>query len=271
MENSVSTTAILAMVFTAALTILGPVAALIIWKIKTKAKLIPALVGALTFVVFALLLEQIFHYIFLVVDSPVSRAIQSNTWLYGVYGGMMAGMFEETGRFFAFTVILKKWKEKKTAITYGIGHGGVESILVVGLAYISNLAYTFMINSGGMDALMQTLPQESKDAVTSLTQTLITTPAPTYLAGGIERFSAVILHIGLSVLVFYAARQKGKRYFFPIAILIHAVVDFFAVIMSTNSVNIWLIELVVFVLGAAVFVFGIKLYHQYPEEETLFT
>jgi uncharacterized membrane protein YhfC len=52
----------------------------------------------------------------------------SHTWLYAVLGALLAGLFEETGRFIAFKFLLKKRTDRKTAISYGIGHGGFEAI-----------------------------------------------------------------------------------------------------------------------------------------------
>ena len=39
---------------------------------------------------------------------------------------------------------------KRQALMYGIGHGGVEAILIGGLSGISNLVSMLMINSGAM-------------------------------------------------------------------------------------------------------------------------
>ena len=54
------------------------------------------LTGAGTFVLFAMVLEPILHN--LVLRSPVGAAIQQNILLYALYGGLAAGLFEETDR-----------------------------------------------------------------------------------------------------------------------------------------------------------------------------
>ncbi|MFV0466966.1 MAG: YhfC family intramembrane metalloprotease [Lachnospiraceae bacterium] len=260
MNGTVPTLTMAAMIVTAVFTLFGPLVALVIWRKKTKAKLQPALVGALIFIGFALILESIVHYLCLGLDTPLSKAITGNTILYGIYGGMMAGIFEETGRLVAFAVILKKWKEKSTAVTYGIGHGGVECMLITGLTYVSNLFYSFLINTGSLDTILQTVPESERNQAVSTLSVLITTPANQFLAGGFERFSAILLHIGLSILVFYAVREKKKRYLFPIAIFIHAAVDFTAVVLSASPMSIWMLEAVIFVFGALIFAFGVRLY-----------
>ena len=54
--------------------------------------------------------------------------------LYALYGGLAAGLFEETGRLLAFRFILKPHTARITALSYGIGHGGIEAFWVMGLS-----------------------------------------------------------------------------------------------------------------------------------------
>ena len=69
------------------------------------------LVGAGTFFLFALVLEQILHT--LVFTSPLGPVLQGNIWLYGLYGGLAAGVFEEAGRFAAFKLVLRERREHR--------------------------------------------------------------------------------------------------------------------------------------------------------------
>lgn len=55
---------------------------------------------------FAMVLEQIVHSI--VLGSPAGIVIRNHLWLYALYGSLMAGLFEETGRFLAMRYVLKK-------------------------------------------------------------------------------------------------------------------------------------------------------------------
>ena len=61
-----------------------------------------------------------------------------NPYVFAIYGGLTAGIFEELGRFVAFFFLLKKYLDYKDGFAYGIGHGGIESILVGGILCASN-------------------------------------------------------------------------------------------------------------------------------------
>ena len=223
------------------------------WAVKKhQAKLSTILIGAATFVVFALVLESIVHQV--VLKGPHGAALQGKVLYYALYGGLMAGLFEETGRFLAMKFLLKKEPtETKPGVAYGLGHGGVEMILVFGLSMISTLTMALMVNLGQTDTLLAAAPAEAQDQLTATFEQLQTTGAGTYLLGLWERFSALTLHLGLSVLVWAAVRKGGKWFWlFPAAILLHALVDGLAVILSKTSAGLVTVELIIMALAIAV-------------------
>ena len=75
---------------------------------------------------------------------------------------------------------MKKWLDFPNALMYGIGHGGVEAILIGGLSGISNLVSMLMINSGAMQNTLAALPAESANQTVSQLSALWTTPAPLF-------------------------------------------------------------------------------------------
>ena len=222
------------------------------WAVKKhNAKLSTILIGAATFIVFALVLESLVHKLVLAGDR--GAAIQGNVLYYALYGGLMAGLFEETGRFLSMKYLLKKEPtETKPGVSYGLGHGGVEMLILFGFSMISVLTMAVMVNAGQTDALLAKTPEASQAALTAQFEQLKTTSAGTYLYGLWERLSAITLHLGLSILVWAAVRKGGKwLWLFPAAILLHALVDALAVILS-KSASILVIELIVMALAIAV-------------------
>ncbi|MBR2753284.1 MAG: YhfC family intramembrane metalloprotease, partial [Lachnospiraceae bacterium] len=73
--------------------------------------------------------------------------------------------------------------------------------------------------------------------------------------GIVERIFAMLFHIGSSILVFYACRDKGKFWLYPLAILLHAVFDFFAALQLGKIITLspWALEAVFAVVGVLVF------------------
>lgn len=230
----VSLDRIICMAVSAAIGIGLPIALMLVWKKRTGSKILWTLVGAVTFVLFALVLEDMLHTYALLSDNNVSRFLEANPWAYVLYAGFAAGIFEEVGRFAAFKLALMKRTERKVSVMYGIGHGGIEAIILCGIGMVANLIVSVMLNTLGIEgygALVGAeLAQTNLDALCSVS-------APTFLVGGIERISAIALHISLSVLVFLAAKRKGKGYLFPVAILIHAGIDCFAMLYRIGVIT----------------------------------
>ena len=202
---------------------------------KHHARLSAILIGAGTFIVFALVLESILHQ--LVLKGPHGQSILDNTLLYAIYGGLAAGVFEETGRFVSMKFLMKK--EPSTplpGVAYGIGHGGAEMLIVFGITMINNLAVSALINSGQTDVLFSKVPEEAAAQLQSQLDQLQTLGAGTLLIGLWERFSALVLHLGLSMLVWVAVRKGGKwLWLFPAAIVLHAFVDAGAVLLQKSA------------------------------------
>lgn len=122
-----------------------PVAIAIIWKLKKKEPITSILVGAATFLLFALILEKPIQNVLAfptamgLPEHTVSRFLNANPVLLALVAGLFPGVFEETGRLIAFKTVLRKRKNKETSISYGIGHGGFEAILAV--SFCNNSSY----------------------------------------------------------------------------------------------------------------------------------
>ena len=222
------------------------------WAVKKhKANLSTILIGAGVFVVFALVLESLVHQ--LVLKGARGEAIQGNILYYALYGGLMAGLFEETGRFLAMKFLLKKEPSTpKAGVAYGLGHGGAEMALLFGLSMISTFTMAVMINAGQTDLLTSGVPAEAQDQLATQLDQIKDASAGIYLIGLWERFSALILQVSLSILVWTAVRKGGKwGWLFPAAILLHALVDGIAVILYKHT-GMVAVELVVMAMAFAV-------------------
>ena len=217
-----------------------PLALVIWWKKKTGIGLKPFVAGAACFFVFAMILESICHNLVLMRGGSYT-AVYTNPVLYMIYGSFAAGIFEETGRLFGFKVLLKKYEARETAVAYGIGHGVIECVFVLGVTYLQILLCALGVSFGdpSVDILMA--------------QTLAALSAPTVLLACFERVTAVAFHVGASMLVFTAARNKKKFFLYPAAILLHALLDAPAALLQKGIItNLLLLEIIMAVIAFGV-------------------
>lgn len=231
--------------------------AIIFWK-KYKTSWKAFGLGCAAWFIFAMVLEQILHTI--VMGSPLGASIQNSTVLLAVYGGLAAGLFEETGRFVVMKFFLKKqYDNPRNALMYGAGHGGFEAAFLLGTSMINNLVYSIMINAGQQEMLISALPEEGRASMLAVFQNLINSKPYDFLLGDFERISAIIIHIALSVLVWIAVTKK-KTYFYPLAILVHALVDGLMVIVAGTGLPILVVELVILAMAVCTAFIAWKLY-----------
>ena len=261
MTGTVPALSIVFMIITCAISFGVPIALFIYLRLVKKADIYPFFAGCTVMLLFAFILESGAHS--LVLSSPAGSAIKGNIWLYAIYGGFMAGLFEETGRYLAFSFALKKYRAKNVnALMYGAGHGGFEAMVIVGLTMINNIVWSFMINSGRIAELTGSLTGDQLAQAQQSIGLLISTPSYQFLLGGVERLFAILLHISLSVLVWFAVKWEGKLYLYPMAILLHFAVDAAAALLSGLGVNVVVIEAVVAVLTTAVAFFARRLWRE---------
>lgn len=203
-----------------------PVLVLLLWKAKfcRGAKLYPAVVGAITFVVFSQVLEGVPKNIFFGGSTGVSQYVLTHAWAYTLIGCLLAGVFEEVGRYLAFRYLLKRYTNRWDAVTYGIGHGGIESILVLGLTGINNIAIAQLVNSGSLEAVTNGMNAAQLGQVQAQLAAVAGFGAANLLLGLLERMIAMTLHISLSVVVFRAVRQYKAKYL-VLAVALHALFD----------------------------------------------
>ena len=250
------------MLQTGVLAITIPVVLIVAWKMYTKRSLVPFWVGIMVFIAFSRMLEMIPHSLFLLSSNPVSKAINGNVVLYVIYAATVAALFEETGRYLAFRFVLTKHPNKETAVTYGIGHGGIECVLVLGVTYIQYYAYGQLINSGSMDKMLSAYKDSSQsvDALNQLiTNIKVVTKMTCYMAD-LERISAMMVQIALSILVFQAVYVAGKKYMYWVAVALHFLTDVPAALYQKGVLKLLPTEIILFVYAALVLALGVKIY-----------
>ena len=245
--GTVSAVSIIGILFSLIVSIGLPVALGIVVYKKTHARISSCFIGAGIFVVFALILEQILHAIVMAVNP----ALQSRTVLFGLYAALAAALFEETGRFVAMKFFMKKSLNKGDALMYGVGHGGVEAILLVGLTYVNNLIISIMINTGSIQLTMSQMEPALQETTYQQLQALWQSPAYVFYMAGVERISAIVLQICLSVLV-YKCVKTGQKKFIAGAFLLHFIVDFVTVVTAGFGLPIWAVEIEVIVIVAII-------------------
>lgn len=219
-----------------------PVALLIALGAMKKIRLAPLALGFASFFVSQMVLR--IPLLQLLTAAGALNAIAANTVLYAVVvGGLSAGLFEETARL-AGAAILKNYRTWKDMVSFGLGHGLCEVMLVMGMAYLNNLllAAALADPAGPLGLLLAGLDSAALQQLTA--QLAAIGPGLAALAL-LERVSAVLFHLFATSLVFTAVLRRQPGWYLA-AIAAHTLFNAVAVLSGAGLVAT---ELALLVLG----------------------
>ena len=236
----VPVTTVVACVITLLVSLVLPSVVLIGFAVKNKKQGIVSawLLGAAGFFVTQILIRLPILTV-LQSQSWFAAFAQNNLFIYAFGLAFTAGLFELVGRF-AVAKLLEKKLTWKRSLAAGLGHGGIEAMLLIGMTYVNNLIYIVMINSGYFDTLIaQTAGLGVDVSQLELIRTQLVGMAPAmFLLAGFERLLAMTGHTAMSVLVCYGVAHKKVGICVLLCLGIHTLMDLTAGISLVLSQNI---------------------------------
>jgi uncharacterized membrane protein YhfC len=214
-------------------------AILVVKKLKMKWAVV--FTGVLTFIG-----SQVVHIPLLQVPALLNNlgvnVVEPQYWpivWYAVFLGLMAGLCEETARWIGFKILKARAASYKSAFALGIGHGGVESV-IVGVLVLANLVFMLTFSPDAM--LASGVPDGTVQMTISQVAQFWTNPWHLALAGAFERVIAISAHLFMSVLVWKAVMKKSWMWYL-LAVAFHALLNFVAVYLSAMGLTPWQLEL----------------------------
>ena len=228
---------VLFMVLTLVISLVLPVLLLIIYAVANKGKGVVSawFLGAAGFFVMQVIIRLPILSILSILPGFQSF-VENNYVIYALLLGFTAGLFEVIGRF-AVAKIMSKNLTYTRSIAAGLGHGGIEAMVLIGVTYINNLLYTAMINSGTYDLMIEQTAAMGVD-VSSLyaaKDALINTAPYLFGLAGYERLLTMVCHVAMSLLVCYFVAKKQTLKGVVISLVLHTILDSAAGLISGMS------------------------------------
>ena len=224
-----------ALVVTLLLTVALPFSVIAFMARGDKAAIKTALLGGATFFVFQYLLR--IPLIRLLSSQSLSSILFSQTQpvLYALVLSLSAALFEEGGRYLVMRRLVRRYAFRDGFI-FGVGHGGIESFLLVGLPTLA------LIIS----------PMELSGALV--------------LISAAERVFAMVIHVAFSLMVMQSV--KNRRIFGLLAAFaLHTLVNFITQILQVSGYPVYVVEL--FILGFMFFMLGYIIYIRMKETDKM--
>lgn len=259
MTNLPQATIVLAV--TSLILLVLPVICVLLWRRRSGAAWVSMVWGAAGFLLFARVLELGVHMVCIISDNPVSRAILGSTPLFVLYGAMMAGIFEECGRYIFLRSVMRKHRTREDLVMYGIGHGGIE-VWTILMAFVSYLVIDVLLLTQGREAALGLLDPAGTGQVEAALEAAAGFGVPQGVLNVAERLMAMSAHVSLTLVVGYGVIRGESRVYLPLAILCHAGLDVFAALYQRGAVSLLLAEGWVLIWAVALAVWAVRLYRK---------
>lgn len=259
-QTKISSVSIAFMIISGLFTILTPIGGIVYLSKKKKLDIKAFLWGMLLFFVFAMILENIMHS-FVLGKNIKDSYLLKYPFFYVIYAGLAAGIFEETARYVGLKFILKIKEDSQIGVglSYGLGHGGIEALLIGGMAIINNIYISIMHNNGLITTMTKNLPQNQIESFNKAVEQLVSMHPSVFLMVGLERVCALIIQIALTMYVYKAVKESKWKYY-VIAILLHACVNIAPALYQVSILkNIYILELIVFIMTICLVYFSKKI------------
>ncbi len=201
--------------------ILLPLALIVFAHVRLRVAWRYAAFGALIFFTFQLItrvpLIQVAQ--FFLMDALKSSKPLLITFL--LVAALTAGIFEEVGRYLGYRGFMGR--EEKTwakGVMYGLGHGGLESVVLVAGLSIVQLVNVWLLTSTNLGII----PVAQRATAAKQLAALAAQPGWLPLLGGWERLCAITAHVAFSLIVLQVFRRHSISWLW-LAIGLHALLD----------------------------------------------
>ena len=149
--------------------------------------------------------------------------------LYCLVLALTAALFEVVARVLVAKILQKKLNYQR-GVAAGLGHGGIEAMIIVGMTYVNNLIYAIMIKTGALRELMGSVAAQEGFSDTfgmlgEIEQTMVSTPAYAFYLAGYERILTMIFHVAMSLIVCWFVYKKKAFVGVLIAFVSHFLVN----------------------------------------------
>lgn len=207
------------------------------WKFKADKPVTALVLGAAGFFIMQMVIRVPILQI-LGKDTRFMEFAINHYVLYCLILAVTAALFEVIGRYVVAKAITSELTFE-TGVAAGLGHGGIEAIVLVGITYVNNLIYIVLINTGNFESTVESAVAAGADAASmyAIQDAFLTTSPTIFLLAGYERILTMILHVALSLLVCYFVKQKKGIAGVGICMLIHTIVDFVSPLINGMATN----------------------------------
>lgn len=226
LAKAFSSQAVSSMIVTALICVAVPFIILAFCKTKFGGKISTFFVGACIYLAISILVVGGINAL-LFNGFGLSQVLTKDNHpvYFALYGVILAGILEELGKYLVLKHLCGKRPGKENALLYGLGHGALETITYGSSLFMGNVIIALMVNSLGLDEYLGKLNLSETEMANhkELIYQLMDIPAVENVICGSIMLITLLLQTALTILVYTAIHEEGKKNLLFVAMGLHVV------------------------------------------------
>lgn len=247
-----------------------PLLLCVIFKKRFKAHIKPFLIGIVSYLALSFCLVNIINGLLgsLINTSEFSTAF---IFVYTLCTQIIAAIIAQCGKFYSIRILKNDPKEDKfammgDAMEFGIGYGGAECIMTLGITLLSYMMYAGIFLSGSVDAIYATLSGEDLLYTQQIFEFLTVNGAENLIAIILKGIAMLAFQLGTGMLVHRAVFGVNDKAYLTLSIIFHIIMLVPSCFASAGIItNVWFETIVTVVFGAAVLVYAFDKIKEYEK------
>lgn len=217
MEPVFSLAAVISIIFNIFVGILVPIILIFLIKKKYKMRIGVLFIGACAYIASHMFLQGIVDSCVYLI-KPLATFFVNNGLVRSIVFSILHGFVQLGGYYLIIHLFMKDFKRKENSLLFGVGVRAIDSVIAYGIASgISMLVVSINVNSKGFENYLASFGEEHIEANRKLLLNMVEMPVFEILGNGLIGLFLLMMTIGVSVLIFQAAKRKGKMYLLPTA------------------------------------------------------
>ncbi len=247
-----------------------PLLLCVIFKKRFKAHIKPFLLGIVSYLALSFCLVNIINGL---LGSLINSSEFSPTFVfvYSLCTQIVAAIIAQGGKFYTIRILKNDPKEDKfamkgDAMEFGIGYGGAECVMTLGITMLSYMMYAGIFLSGSADAVYATLSGEDLVYTQQVFDFLMNNGSENLIAIILQGIAMLAFHLGSSMLVHRAVYGVNDKVYLTLSIIFHVIMLVPSCIVSAGFItNIWFETITTLVFGAAVLYYAFDKIKEYEK------
>ena len=241
-----------------------------IFKKRFKAHIKPFLLGIVSYLALSFCLVNIVNGI---LGSFINATEFSTAFIfvYSLCTQIIAAIIAQCGKYYTIRILKNDKQQDKfammgDAMQFGIGYGGAECVITLGITLLSYMMYAGIFLSGSVDAVYASLSGEELAYTQEIFRFLTENGAENLIVLILQGLALLAFQLGSSMLVHRAVYGPNDKAYLTLAIVFHVIMLVPECIVSAGIItNMWFKAITTVIFGAAVLYYAFDKIKEYEK------